>query len=591
MKKILCIILCLEAAFSACSTRLEKIREPVFVGRPNQNAFNGLVLLPDGEIRHYGVEGRWDNPSRPFYIQSTDNGFTWNDVTISDPDLYAFENMPPAVYNPSSGDYIKLICNNSGTWVFKSKKGIDGPFERKLITEEKYDMIRQPVFLSAKHRILVTCGRSLVKDGFDVMQSCVFYSDDNGDNWNISYVAVGPRFVPVWPHKKSRWQNYAIEPTIAELNDGRIWMLLRTSTDVFYESFSNDHGTTWSDPSPSRFYGTITMPTFFRLKDGRLLLFHCSTTPLPEEDRSADTTLRPEQKTGDLWEDVFTNRDVIHAAISDDDGKTWKGFRELYLNPLRNESDFATSGGTEVSLDKSVHQSQAIELPHGKVLVAFGQHPLVRAMVIFDPDWLYEKDRSDNFENGLSDWSTFKYFEGIKGHCAYNRDPGPQLIDNPDKSGNKVLQIRHIPDKRFVNDVDGAVWNFPAALKGSFKVKLFINPGSKGGKISLIDRWFNPTDTMAYRYSMYNLTFDGSGNTTSGFKLKTDKWTELTLEWNDLQKGRCLIKIDGVIQDQSLQLNNRSRNGINYVHFQSAAEDEDPEGYLIGSVKAAANDI
>jgi hypothetical protein len=301
--------------------------------------------------------------------------------------------------------------------------------------------------------------------------------------------------------------------------------------------------------------------------------------------------LRPEQKTGDLWEDVFTNRDVIHAAISDDDGKTWKGFRELYLNPLRNESDFATSGGTEVSLDKSVHQSQAIELPHGKVLVAFGQHPLVRAMVIFDPDWLYEKDRSDNFENGLSDWSTFKYFEGIKGHCAYNRDPGPQLIDNPDKSGNKVLQIRHIPDKRFVNDVDGAVWNFPAALKGSFKVKLFINPGSKGGKISLIDRWFNPTDTMAYRYSMYNLTFDGSGNTTSGFKLKTDKWTELTLEWNDLQKGRCLIKIDGVIQDQSLQLNNRSRNGINYVHFQSAAEDEDPEGYLIGSVKAAANDI
>lgn len=36
-----------------------------------------------------------------------------------------------------------------------------------------------------------------------------------------------------------------------------------------------------------------------------------------------------------IWEDVFTNRDVNHAAISEDDGKSWIGMREMVLNPLR----------------------------------------------------------------------------------------------------------------------------------------------------------------------------------------------------------------------------------------------------------------
>jgi hypothetical protein len=362
-------------------------------------------------------------------------------------------------------------------------------------------------------------------------------------------------------------------------------MLLRTSMDRLYESFSTDNGTSWSAPAPSRFYSTLTMPTFFRLKDGRLLLFACNTTPLPEEDRSADTTIREEQKTG-LWDDVFTNRDAIHATISNDDGKTWIGFRELYLNPLRNESDFATRGGKEVSLDKSVHQSQAVELPYGKVLVAFGQHPLVRAMVVFDPDWLCETERSDDFTDGLRNWSTFKYIEGIKGHCAYNRDPGAPLIDNPDKKGSKILNIRHLMNPEMVCDVDGAVWNFPAALKGSFTTRILLKPGGSGGRISLIDRWFNPTDTLAYRYAIYSLKFDGNGNVGNQPVLRPGRWVELTFIWDNLQSRSCQLKINGKLYPITIPINFSSTNGINYVHFQSVTDKEDKEGYLIESVKA-----
>jgi hypothetical protein len=585
MKFLLTTLVLLLAGFIVTGQTLDQIYDPVVVGHPPDNAFNGLVQLSDGELRHYGFEGEWFHPENHIYISSKDNGLMWEKHIITDSVLFADENMPPAVCSPYSGDFIRLIGTPKGTLVLRSDNGINGPYRKMQIDTAPHDMIRHPLFLKTRKRMLVTCGRSILKEGREVMQACVYYSDDDGHIWNISYVPVGPVFTVEWPHKKPRWQNYAIEPTIAELKDGKLWMLLRTSMDRLYESFSEDHGSTWTIPAPSRFYSTLTMPTFFRMKDGRLLLFFCGTTPLPEEDRSADTTIREEQKNG-LWEDVFTNRDVIHAAISDDDGKTWKGFRELYLNPLRNESDFATSGGNKVSLDKSVHQSQAVELRGGKVLVALGQHPLVRAMIIFDPGWLYGKERADNFTNGLNNWSTFKYIKGIKGHCAYNRDPGPRLVDHPDEANKKILNIRHLINSKFVCDVDGAVWNFPASTKGSFSTRIMLKSGSKGGRISLIDRWFNPTDTLAYRYAMYTLKFDGNGNSDYGQILEPDKWTELTLEWNDLQSGPCSLKINHKPYVYTLPLRFPPINGINYVQFQSVTYEEDKVGYLIESVKA-----
>ncbi len=589
--KITVIVAGLITGLTLRGQGLEQINEPLFVGRPPENAFNGLVQLPNGELRHYGHDGPWDNPIKYFFIYSEDNGLTWYRHEIDDSVLFTNENAPPAVSSPYSGDFIRLISTKKGTYILRSNKSIDGPYQRTQIDTNRHGMIRQPVFLERKKRILVTCSGSskIILDGHRTLQSSVFYSDDDGYTWNISYVPIGPRFKAEWPHKKSRFQNYAIEPTITELNDGRLWMLLRTSLDNLYESFSDDYGTTWSVPVPSRFYSTLTMPTLFRLKDGRLLLFFCNTTPLPEEDRSADTTLREEQKTGDGWEDVFTNRDAIHAAISADDGNSWTGFRELYLNPLRNEPDFATRGGTEVSLDKSVHQSQAIELPYGKVLLAFGQHPLVRAMIIFDPDWLNEKLACDDFKNGLHNWSTFKYIEGIKGNFFYNRDPGASLVDHPDNKDCKVLQIRHLLNSELVCDVDGAVWNFPAALKGSFTTRIYLRQGSQGGRISLIDRWFNPTDTLSHHYAMYSFKFDGDGKVGNESVFQPEKWVELTFKWNNLQTGPCKLIIDGTPYPLNIPINFTSLNGISYVHFQSVADKEDKEGYLIESVKAEVN--
>ena len=566
---------------------LDKIFAPVKVGVPPENAFHGLVRLPDGVLRHYGYRGPQRAPSEHIYIFSRDNGLTWdNDGVVLSGDASTDESGPPPAQNPGTGSWIRVASKRDGTWAMRGGQGIDGPYEKVKVDSGHYIMIRQPLFLKSRKRILVTGHRSWQEGNIASFQTCVLYSDDDGRSWKVSKVPMGPRHRAEPPHAKTRWENNALEATVAELGDGRLWMLLRTSQDYLYESFSSDGGETWSKPEQSRFFSTLTMPTLFRISDGRLLLLWCNTTPLPEVDRTGDLTIRPEQRTG-LWEDVFTNRDAIHAAISSDDGKSWRGFRELYLNPLRNEPDFATSGGNITSLDKSVHQSQAVELPGGKVLVAFGQHPLVRSMVIFDPDWLLQTTRADSLANGLEAWSTHKYVEGIKGHCAYNRNPGSSLVDHPDKPGRRALHVRRPLDKSLVCDIDGAVWNFPAGYAGNLTVRIKLAPDGQGGRLALLDRWFNPTDTLACRQAMYCIEFDGGGRTNAGQALEPGRWHELRLEWDDCRTAECRLYVDGQPSPQNLALLMPGPNGISYVHIQSASSGKDLAGFLVESVLAA----
>ena len=99
----------------------EKIYEPFFAGRPPYNAFNGLVRLPDGELRHYGFEGDWFHPSAYIYLSGTAAGLSWTRTTLTDPDLFTGGNRQPAASSPWSGDYIRVTGDNVGAWVWRSR--------------------------------------------------------------------------------------------------------------------------------------------------------------------------------------------------------------------------------------------------------------------------------------------------------------------------------------------------------------------------------------------------------------------------------------------------------------------------------------
>jgi hypothetical protein len=371
-------------------------------------------------------------------------------------------------------------------------------------------------------------------------------------------------------------------------------MLMRTSLDNHHEAFSDDGGESWTTPRPSRFYGTLTMPTLMRLRDGRILLLWCNTTPLPEMDHDTQPELTDSERQG-RGEDFFTNRDAVHAAISEDDGQTWIGFREIVLNHRRNDSDFRSSGGNPV-LDKSVHQSQAIELPAGKVLVSLGQHPLCRKLVIFDPAWLYQTERHDDFSLGLGNWSIHQYvkslagnFRGVAGHCAYNRRPGPQLIPDPDDEPREVLQIARYPDSRLLYEQQGATWNFPAGKAGQVRLRIRQPRGSQGTRICLLDRWFNPVDPVVQHFAQYVLDFDNVGRINGTWAMKQDCWQDLEIRWTNCENAEASFRVGESDTWTRIKLTRPSRNGICYVHIQSTATGTDIGGILLAEIAAACD--
>ncbi|MBT3200348.1 MAG: hypothetical protein HN350_10575, partial [Phycisphaerales bacterium] len=277
-------------------------------------------------------------------------------------------------------------------------------------------------------------------------------------------------------------------------------------------------------------------------------------------------------------------RDALHAAISEDDGRTWIGYRELILNEDRNRGDFASCA----KRDMSVHQTQIAELPEGKILISLGQG-VSRRLLSFDPKWLYEAKHSVDFSKGLDSVTTHQYIKGIKGHCAFNRIRGAELLtDRKSKTNTVSVKICNPMDKRLVIPNQGLVWNFPNADSARLTVKIKFPKGSKGGRISLLDRWVNASDKWSHHYAMCNLTLDSSLAVSKKAGFTPGKWHELRFDWANVtgaEKGAsfCSVYLDNVKLTAKLPLARTTANGISYIHFISS-DDADQHGFLINNI-------
>ena len=581
--------------------RLSSMHAPQVVGVPPANAIRDLMRLPDGELRHYGFRGDFSAGAvANIYLASHDHGFSWIEhdaaprcpgATVRSPWSGDFLTLLPHHGTPCLEEYqsIHATCDQPGIWLHRSSVGPDGPFVSTRVGDllKRLLMPRQPLALKSRARWIMPAQA----EGPDRQQHpLVFLSDDDGRTWRHQMLPAIPRPGLHWPHAGLRWENCGDEPTIAELSDGRLYMLIRTAQDHYWESYSHDGGDSWSPPAASRFFGTITTPLLLTLSDGRLLVFFNNTTPLPEVDHATQHGLSDDERAG-VWEDVFTNRDALHAAISDDDGRTWRGFRELHLNEARNAADFRSHGGSAVSPDKSVHQSQAVELPGGKVLIAFGQHPDCRRMVLFDPQWLYETARRDDLREGLGGWSYHQYlisvagnFRGFTGHCSVNRRAGAALVPHPDGEMREVLRIARHPDARLLAERQGAVWNFPAGHSGQVRVHLYLPAGSPGTQLCLLDRWFNPTDPVVASFSQVALAIDAAGRINGLPGLTPERWHWLTIRWDGATAAFCVD--DG--SERSFAFLVPTLNGLSYLHLQSMATAADEHGLLLDVVEKTA---
>ncbi len=96
------------------------------------------------------------------------------------------------------------------------------------------------------------------------------------------------------------------EHCLVELNDGRLWMTVRTKYGIG-QAFSSDGGRTWENIGPSGHTGPNSRFFVRRLKSGRLIMVN---------------HLNPSYQTN---VQTWNARNNLVAMLSDDDGKTWKG--------------------------------------------------------------------------------------------------------------------------------------------------------------------------------------------------------------------------------------------------------------------------
>ena len=562
---------------------LKSIYAPTVVAVPPADATSSMCVTTDGEIRMFGLANRKhpDDPGTNVYMSSKNAGLSWETHIMKDQRA-----IGSAGYNPKTGRYMSIYPNGfrrdlletfgkKGAWVIINNEGYESSNSRYVkISDERIHMLKQPMYLES-------CDRWLVLGQFrefDNLNTVIFISDDDGETWSQSVVKVAPRFEMKPPHKGERWYQGSLEPTIAELDDGSLLMIVRTSQDYHYKYYSYDKGTTWTDPEQTDFHGTNTMPVLYKLTDGRLLFFWCNTQPMPELDHEktyppVDETV----KTG-IWEDVFTNRDANHLAISEDDGKTWVGIRELYLNQIRNNADFRSIGGLETR-DKSIHQAQMLELPFNKLLISFGQNRSSRKTVILDIDWLYEKERYEDFRYGLENVSTQMYvhsnlgvFRGFSGHCAYNRTNGALLMPDPDANYEEALQICYLDDDRLVYKKQGAVWNYPASKSGRVEVRLRVV--GNGVSLCLTDHWYNPSDEVIKDEA--HVRFDYCDKNTDG-------WDVIAFEY-DLSEKKVKVFVNDVLTKE-MAITTEAPLGLSYLHIQTLANERDLDGTYIKSMK------
>jgi len=175
------------------------------------------------------------------------------------------------------------------------------PLYSTMIIEAARDKAkRQAGWMTRTHPTVLPGGRILLplySDGYNVC--LVAISDDNGQNWRASkpIVGLGP-----------------IQPSIVRKRDGTLAAYMRDSGNAPYRvliSTSTDNGESWSPaidtniPNPGSSLEAIT------LQDGRWVM---------------------------VYNDTDDGRHSLAAALSDDEGETWKWKRHIARSDNREKS-------------------------------------------------------------------------------------------------------------------------------------------------------------------------------------------------------------------------------------------------------------
>ena len=264
------------------------------------------------------------------------------------------------------------------------------------------------------------CFLTNIKSQFAVS---VMYSDDDGHTWQRSesvLTAGGAGF-----------ESGASEPTVCELQNGVLWMLIRAQTGFLWESFSSDKGQTWEPAIPSQLPSSNAPATSLKLSNGRIAV---------------------------VWnnhiESNYARQSLVIGLTYD--GKTFQGLREIDFTDFSDDLAIRTQHVTYPYLT---------EMKDGTIIVSYNKGNWVlhnRPMLArINPTWITRNYELINFQDGRTGW-----------HIIY---PGPNLSHAVERYVNlddKLwLEIKQHPKSEAVT---GVIRNIPLLSNGKIQLGVQI---------------------------------------------------------------------------------------------------------------------
>lgn len=272
---------------------------------------------------------------------SDDGGFTWSpeDEVVIEPEDNGHNVMSVSLLRLQNGrivlHYLQKEKSPQGIYQctpmlrFSDDEGQSWSSAKRLTQSTEYHCVNNDRIIQledgtlvvpvAQHRFAMP--HQLPADGelradFK-MPAVIFFliSRDNGETWLESRNS----FYRAFPDG-----NGFQEPGVIELTDNRLWTWTRTQWRNYeehgrqWQSFSNDAGLTWEEPTPSEFVSPCSPLSMKRIPStGELLAVwndHSGRFPFPPKSD-------------------FHDRQPLVVALSSDEGKTWKNHFVLEDNP------------------------------------------------------------------------------------------------------------------------------------------------------------------------------------------------------------------------------------------------------------------
>ncbi|MGD9562415.1 MAG: sialidase family protein [Pyrinomonadaceae bacterium] len=373
--------------------------------------------------------------SRLVMRRSTDGGKSWGDPQVLQQGTTDHSLLSHNLFQTAAGTLLHIFVKYGGydyatgtpekslSEVYIQRSNDSGKTwtgAEKMPTRERYQGdILSMAQLRDGRLIYPFCFLTNVKSQFAVS---AMYSDDDGKTWK--------RSTSVLRTGGGGFESGASEPTVVELDDGKLWMLIRAQTGFLWESHSTDRGVTWSPAAESGLPSSNAPATALRLRSGEIAVVWNNHTHAN-----------------------YARQSLVVGLTRD--GKTFQGLRELDLTDFTDDPEASIPHVTYSFLTETKEGDIAISYNKGN----WSRHNRP-SFARVSRSWILSKIVTADLRDGRTGWHTI--------------DPGPSAAAAIEKyvlaeDGSLWLEIRQNPKN---NNPTGIVRNIPLVSDGRIKVRV-----------------------------------------------------------------------------------------------------------------------